>query len=257
MQHSETITKIAAALATAQAQIGNAHKDSNNPFFKSKYADLSSVMDACKGPLNAAGISVLQPASTDDTGTWVETILLHNSGEWLSDRLKVVVAKQNDPQALGSAITYSRRYGLQAMLAIPSDDDDGNAAAKPPEKRQTARREERTPDPVPRFSEAPQAQETATAGDTITGKVESVETKKGTSKKGTPYVLHIVKIGDIEARTFDQKLADMATRYLHTECEATVEAQTVGTQTGYKLVALVPTYASNHVKADEKIGMSF
>ena len=125
------ITKtIASALAKAQMNMGTALKQSSNPHFKSKYADLSSVMDACLPALNEAGIAVIQPTGEDDHGRFVETILIHGeSGEQLSCRVPLIVQK-NDMQGYGSAVTYARRYGLMAMAGIAPEDDDGNAAAK-------------------------------------------------------------------------------------------------------------------------------
>lgn len=128
MKMSETITKIAPALLKAQKEIGGAKKGAVNPFFHSTYADLGSVMEACKEALNNAGILVLQPVAENS----VYTLLLHESGEWMQDGGTPIVAKESDnPQAMGSAVTYAKRYGLQAMVFIPSEDDDGNNAAKP------------------------------------------------------------------------------------------------------------------------------
>lgn len=120
---------IYAALAKAQAEMGKAVKDTNNPHFKTKYADLGSVMDACMGALNRNGICVVQPAGEDDRGRYVETILFHASGQSLSCRVPLIVQK-NDMQGYGSAVTYARRYGLMCMAGIAPEDDDGAAAAK-------------------------------------------------------------------------------------------------------------------------------
>lgn len=120
---------IAAALAKAQTEMGKALKQSNNPHFKSKYADLGNVMDACLPALNAAGIAVIQPTGEDDHGRFVETVLIHESGESLNCRVPLILNK-NDMQGFGSAVTYARRYGLMAMAGIAPEDDDGNAAAK-------------------------------------------------------------------------------------------------------------------------------
>jgi hypothetical protein len=119
---------IAAALAAAQSQMGKALKDANNPHFKSKYADLSSVTGACMPALNANGIAVIQPFVDDETGRYVKTVLIHESGETLECRVPLIVQK-NDMQGFGSAATYARRYGLMAMAGIAPEDDDGNAAA--------------------------------------------------------------------------------------------------------------------------------
>lgn len=126
MRMSASITIIAAALLKAQKKIGAASKGTKNPFFKSKYADLGDVMEACKEALNNEGISVLQPVSSDETGHHVETVLLHESGEFISDIMKLELNKM-DMQQFGSAITYARRYGLQSMLFIPAVDDDAEA----------------------------------------------------------------------------------------------------------------------------------
>lgn len=123
MKYSPTIKAISTALLSAQKTIGAAKKGSTNPFFHSNYADLGSVMEACKEALNDNGITCLQPVE-DMT---VETVLLHESGEWISGSTPIVLSKQ-DPQALGSAISYARRYGLQSMLFIPAEDDDAEKA---------------------------------------------------------------------------------------------------------------------------------
>ena len=128
MYTSPTFTKVAAALLSAQKQIGAALKDSKNPYFKSSYADLNSVLGACKEILNNHGVVVLQPHATNERGDFVETVLLHESGEFLASSTKVEVAKQNDPQAYGSAITYASRYGLQSLLGMGAEDDDGEGA---------------------------------------------------------------------------------------------------------------------------------
>jgi hypothetical protein len=121
---------IATALASAQAKMGKALKSANNPHFKSKYADLASVTDACLPALNEAGIAVIQPTTDDDSGRYVETVLIHGeSGETLKCRVPLIVSKQ-DMQGYGSAVTYARRYGLMSMAGIAPEDDDGNAASK-------------------------------------------------------------------------------------------------------------------------------
>jgi len=121
---------IAAALTAAQMQMGKALKSANNPHFRSKYADLGSVMDACLPALNANGIAVIQPTTDDETGRYVETVFVHGeSGQELRCRVPLIVQK-NDMQGYGSAVTYARRYGLMSMAGIAPEDDDGNAAAR-------------------------------------------------------------------------------------------------------------------------------
>jgi hypothetical protein len=121
---------IATALVKAQANMGKALKQADNDHFRSKYADLGNVMDACMPALNEAGIAVIQPTGEDEHGRYVETILIHGeSGETLACRVPLIINK-NDMQAYGSAVSYARRYGLLSMagVASASDDDDGNAA---------------------------------------------------------------------------------------------------------------------------------
>lgn len=131
METTQTITKVATALLAAQKEMGSAKKGAVNPFFKSKYADLGSVMEACKDALNNHGISVLQPIGiTENGGEYVETILLHESGEYLVSKMKLAVAKAADPQSQGKAISYARRYALQSMVFIPAEDDDAQSATR-------------------------------------------------------------------------------------------------------------------------------
>lgn len=125
---STSIAKIAPALLKAQSSMGNAVKDSKNPFFKSSYADLNSVREASHPQLNANDIMVLQPMIQKDSKNYVRTLLVHSSGEYIGSDTEITVAKVNDPQAMGSAITYARRYGLQALVSLGAEDDDGNKA---------------------------------------------------------------------------------------------------------------------------------
>jgi hypothetical protein len=128
MLHSEQINEIAAAIAKAQGQIKGASKDANNPFFKSKYADLASVWDACRGALSANGLAVIQSPSADGMRVLVDTLLTHSSGQWIAGTVSVT-AKEDTPQAIGSAITYLRRYALQSFVGVAPEDDDGNLAS--------------------------------------------------------------------------------------------------------------------------------
>lgn len=129
MQQSESIKELATALCFAQAEMGGAVKDSNNPFFKSSYADLTSIIKALKEPFANHGLSYVQLPITSEggKGIGVTTMLMHKSGEWLQSEYLLPMVKV-DPQGAGSAITYARRYALQAMAGIPAVDDDGEAA---------------------------------------------------------------------------------------------------------------------------------
>lgn len=129
METSEQINELAAAMATAQGQIKGAAKDSTNPHFKSSYADLASVWEACRDALSSNGIAVIQTPHTDDAGNChVVTMLTHASGQWVRDTFSLPPTKP-DPQGYGSAITYMRRYALAAIVGVAPEDDDGNAAS--------------------------------------------------------------------------------------------------------------------------------
>lgn len=129
MKTSESIKQIAEALVSAQKEIRFAVKDSTNPHYKSKYANINSVIDAVKAPLNNNGIAILQSLSpSDDNKLHLTTRLLHSSGEWIEDTAVCPIQKQ-DPQGLGSAISYIRRYSISSLCALYADDDDGQLAA--------------------------------------------------------------------------------------------------------------------------------
>ena len=164
MTRSEQINELATALAKAQGEMKGAAKDSENPHFRSKYADLASVREACLGALTKHGLSVPQfPRLTSvGEGQWlveVETTLLHTSGQWMTDTLAVPVTKV-DAQGVGSAITYARRYALAAVTGVAPEDDDANAAVGHSNGHAAAK------------PEAP-----ASAMDTVTGKVLGVISK--------------------------------------------------------------------------------
>ena len=161
MQKSESIAELAKALSQAQAEFETAKKDSENPFFNSKYADITSVFEACRAQLAKHGLAVSQPFTFDEEGVpVVTTILMHSSGEWLSGNLKLKPTKP-DPQGVGSALTYGRRYSLEGILGIAreDEDDDGNAASErpaeaviPPSAEATADQggeKQKTPPPPP------------------------------------------------------------------------------------------------------------
>ena len=129
MNKSESIANLALALNLAQQQMGGAVKDSTNPFFKSSYADLTSVIKAVKDPLCANGLSYVQfpITSTGGNGIGVETVLMHKSGEWVSNEFTMPMVK-SDPQAAGACLSYARRYGLSSVLGLLVADSDAEAA---------------------------------------------------------------------------------------------------------------------------------
>lgn len=141
---SEYIDQLMTALSKAQGEISGASKDSKNPFFKSRYADLSSVWEACRQSLSKHGLAVVQSPMPFNGGLIMVTTLGHSSGQWIRSYLPIVSAKQ-DAQGIGSGITYTRRYALAAIVGVVPDDqedDDGNKASgkeKPPEKQDDAK----------------------------------------------------------------------------------------------------------------------
>jgi len=120
---SEQINELVAALAKAQGEITPAIKDSSNPYFKSKYADLTSVWSACRGALSANGLAVVQGPATIDGAYYMVTTLCHSSGQWMRSFTPILSAKM-DAQGIGAAMTYTRRYGLAAIVGVVADVDD-------------------------------------------------------------------------------------------------------------------------------------
>lgn len=137
---SGNISKLATALAVAQGQMTGAMKDGNNPHFGKTYATLNSVVEAIRKPFSDNGLSYVQLPYNSPNRIGVKTILLHNSGEWISSTMEMPILKV-DPQGFGSALTYCRRYTLMAISGIAPDDDDGNEASdmnRAPKKVQQA-----------------------------------------------------------------------------------------------------------------------
>lgn len=122
---------IAAALVKAQKEFGPALKTATNPHFRSKYAALDACVEAVIDALNNNGIFLMQYTHPCEDGVIVETMFIHESGEHMSGGRLHVPASKQDPQGYGSALTYARRYSLQAACGIAPEDDDGNAASKP------------------------------------------------------------------------------------------------------------------------------
>lgn len=156
MKRSEHIGELAAALAKAQGMMTAAIKDASNPFFKSKYATLESVMEAIRVPFSTNGLSYTQPAETDDEYIVVETMLMHASGQWISSSLLAKPAK-SDVQGIGSTISYLKRYGLQAMAGVASEDDDGEAAVGRPQPRTQPKQQPQQQPPQQQQQQAPAA----------------------------------------------------------------------------------------------------
>ena len=123
MKKSEEINELALALNKAQSEMGGAVTDANNPFFKSKYADLGSIIKVIKPPFANNGLSYSQFPITEESRIGVETVIMHSSGQFISNEFTMNVPKA-DPQSAGGVISYCRRYALQAVCGVPAVDSD-------------------------------------------------------------------------------------------------------------------------------------
>lgn len=132
---SPSVKELASALIKAQAGMPRLAKDKTNPFFKSAYVGLDTVMPAALKVLSEHSLGVVQTIGQDERGgTTLSTTLLHESGEWISDTQPLLLVKP-DPQGQGSAVTYARRYAMMALLGmVAEEDDDGNRASSPAHK---------------------------------------------------------------------------------------------------------------------------
>lgn len=150
MNKSDTVGSIASALALFQGEMRTVVKDAVNPYFKSKYADLSSIIEAIREPLKKNGLAISQFPSGDGELT---TILMHGSGEWIEATAKMGIT-DGKSQSIGSAMTYARRYALGAVLGIATDeDDDGHAATQSqPAQKSAPTAPAPTPSPAQQFA---------------------------------------------------------------------------------------------------------
>lgn len=126
---SEDITELAKAMAKANLELSNVKRDKDNPYFKSRYSDLSTVYDSCRKILASNGVCVIQTTLYHNNEIVLVSTLMHESGQWIKGVYPLKPIK-TDPQGYGSAMTYARRYSLLAIVGIASEDedDDGNAA---------------------------------------------------------------------------------------------------------------------------------
>jgi hypothetical protein len=151
MKHSESIAHLSAALVEAQSDIKAVEKSAVNPHFKSRYVPLDAIVAMARPALARHGLALVQSAdqSADGKGLTVESMLVHSSGEWLSNAVYIPLAKQ-DPQGAGASVTYGRRFGLSALIGITSEeDDDGNAASQPAKRNAVERPARRGEPPRP------------------------------------------------------------------------------------------------------------
>ena len=198
--HSELLNELAPALAKAQAAMKAAVMDGENPHFKSRFCTLSSIMDAVRKPLADHGLCVVQGPSASEGVAKVTTMILHASGQWIGSELALPVGERPTPQAIGSAISYGRRYGLAGLLGVVADDDDDGNVAEESAKASPVAAVRKTATPVP-----------AEAEDDFEwkGTISKYEIKEGTSARG-PWKVHRVFLGDRSASTFDAKIGAAA-----------------------------------------------
>jgi len=146
MNKSETIGELAKALVKFNAKVNKVSKDANNPFFKANYATLDNIIDEIRPILTENGLSILQIPSGDGQNVIMKTMLLHESGEFLESEELIMKPVKNDPQAVGSCISYARRYSLNSFLSLNTgEDDDGESATRTPNKPQYNNQNTNTP----------------------------------------------------------------------------------------------------------------
>jgi len=198
MLKSDSIVKIMPALVKAQSEMSQPKKDSANPFYKSKYADLSSILEACQPALNANDICIIQPITRENDKSMVETLLYHSSGEFIGCLTEIKNTKPNDPQAEGSGITYARRYGLQSLLGLSAVDDDGNKASN------------LTPENKPSYKSSQTKEQFKS--EVKNDKVTNIE-KSSTKDKIMALLDELIKNKD----TFEARVKDLVTSYITTK----------------------------------------
>lgn len=148
MNKSESIGEIAKALVKFNSTVGRIAKDADNPFFKNQYATLDTIIDEVRPLLSENGLSLMQIPSGDGTNVILKTMLIHESGEWMESDELIMKPAKNDPQGVGSTISYARRYSLLAFLSLNTgEDDDGNAGSQQPYNSQNNAGNTNTPKP--------------------------------------------------------------------------------------------------------------
>jgi ERF superfamily len=280
MKHSESIAALAGALAKAQLQIEPASKNATNPHFRSHYADLASIWDACRGPLNTNGLSIVQFPCDGDVGrTGLCTMLLHSSGEFISE-VVTTRSQKDDPQGLGSALTYLRRYALAAVVGVTAtEDDDGNAASTPANARVNAPAPRPyIPPPVsppavnaPSVTHKPVSQpvsqpvakpvQTATAGTSaVQAIVEFYKVDQGMGKNNKPYTKHRIGWTGLDGKltygtTFSASDGECAceSMNLNCPCEITYVTGQYGLDIKSVKMSQMPTTATEYAGGDDEI----
>jgi len=275
MKHSESIAALAGALAKAQLQIEPASKNATNPHFRSHYADLASIWDACRGPLNTNGLSIVQFPCDGDVGRiGLCTMIVHSSGEWMSETITVKALKE-DPQFLGGVLTYLRRYSLAAVVGVTAtEDDDGNAASTPANARvSTPAQRPYIPPPVsPPAVNAPApskpvsqpvsqpVQTATTATSAVQAIVEFYKVDQGTAKNGRPYTKHRIGWTGIDGKmiygtTFSASDGEVAceSMNLNCPCEITYVTGQYGLDIKSIKMSTMPMSATDYAGGDDEI----
>ncbi len=286
MKHSESIAALAGALAKAQLQIEPASKNATNPHFRSHYADLASIWDACRGPLGANGLSIVQFPCDGAVGRiGLCTMIVHSSGEWMSETITVKALKE-DPQFLGGVLTYLRRYSLAAVVGVTAtEDDDGNAASTPANARVAAPAPRPySPPPVsppavnappathkasvPAVSTPPAAhkpvaqpvQTATTATSAIQAIVEFYKVDEGTGKNGRAYTKHRIGWTGIDGKmiygtTFSASDGEVAceSMNLNCPCEITCVTGQFGLDIKSIKMSTMPMSATDYAGGDDEI----
>ena len=226
MTRSDSIAKISPALVAAQASFPPIVKDGKNPAFRSRYATLDGIMAAIRPALAAHGLAVVQGAIHPETdgaklvGLSVESVLVHTSGEWMATAVPVPVTK-SDAHGLGSALSYGRRYGISALLALTTDeDDDGNAAARPQRQERQEPRQER--------QERPAAPTPPPAGQRLHPSVPETPAGPMSLAKAEAMTMRGQRLGDLDEERLD-KLAAWASEKgnaaVHAACQTILAAR--------------------------------
>jgi len=190
-QRSDEIKDLAAALCKVQATLKNAVKGAENPHFRSTYSDLADCWDTCRKPLTDNGFSIVQTPFFRDGLVGADTMLLHNSGQYIQCTFSVPIDRAN-AQGVGSGLTYVRRYSLCSIVGIASEDDDANAVSQKTSQQQTTQQPKNKSAPVKQAGPfvPPAANEIYTGSDVHKKILGEICTRKGISSKGVMLAIH-------------------------------------------------------------------
>ncbi len=234
MNTSESINELAGALAKAQGEMQPAEFDATNPHFRSRYASLAAITAAVRPALARNGLAVLQGACAAAGAVTVTTRIVHASGQWIEDALALPVGERATPQAVGSAITYGRRYSLAALAGVVAEeDDDANVAEEHAVKSPAAAVAKTAAPPAPAAPAAPAED----APLKWRGKIERIEAKEGTGQRG-PWKVFRVTIGTSIASTFDADLGAAAEDLRKLDADVVAEVRPGRKAGTFELVAV-------------------